>query len=157
MKAAALALVLTSVGCVLAKTDGVLLRFERTGCFGTCPIYGIEVTGNGELRYKGRRFVKTVGSSHRRLSDAQIAALRDAFARARFAKLSEHCCNCYDMTDMPGTVITFVDHGTSKTVKVYHGCLAVPSAVKTLESDIDRIVEIEELIGTPEERRPSTR
>lgn len=38
------------------------VQLERTPCYGTCPVYSVTLRPDGTLTYKGREFVKHVGS-----------------------------------------------------------------------------------------------
>lgn len=115
-------------------------------------MYAIEITRAGVLRYDGRRFVQTTGPVERQVSAAQLHALRAAFAHARFEDIDPQCCDCLDYTDMPTVTVTRTERGTSRTIRDYHGCLATPKRLRTLEEDIDRVVGIDSLIGPPPER-----
>lgn len=38
--------------------NSVRITLTRPGCFGECPVYRIEIEGNGVVRYSGQRFVR---------------------------------------------------------------------------------------------------
>jgi len=116
-----------------APSDPVFVRLERDGCLGTCPMYAIEITRAGVLRYDGRRFAKTTGPAERRLSAAQLRALRVAFAHAHFEDVDPQCCVCMDYTDMPSGTVTRAEGSASRTIRDYHGCGATPKHLRTLE------------------------
>ena len=42
---------------------------QRGLCFGSCPIYSLEVDESGSVRYEGDRFVKVGGVHHDSVSD----------------------------------------------------------------------------------------
>jgi hypothetical protein len=154
VSAVLLAVVLASgAGADSAPSDPVFVRLERDGCFGSCPMYAIDITRAGVLRYDGRRFVKTTGPAERRLSAAQLRALRAAVVHARFEDIDPRCCDCMDYTDMPTVTVTLTEGGASRTIRDYHGCSATPKRLRTLEEDIDRVVGIDSLIGAPADRR----
>jgi len=132
-------------------SGALLLRLERTGCFGWCPAYVIEVDTDGTVRYIGNNDVITLDSASATLAPAELAELRDALDRADFANRSVRCCDCQGITDMPSATITVADGRPPKTIHDYHGCSRTPRAIRELEESIDRIIGTERWIGTVEE------
>ena len=53
-----------------------------------------------------------------------------------------------DVTDKPSAIIGFED----KTVRHYHGDHSAPEALTKLEDRFDQIVDIQQWIGTPDQR-----
>ena len=39
----------------------LLITMERTPCHGTCPVYKLTISGNGEVTYEGHNFVEVEG------------------------------------------------------------------------------------------------
>jgi hypothetical protein len=142
------------VGCAKRGADAELLvRLERTPCFGTCPAYVVEVDLDGTVRYEGRRHVVTLGAAVGKVGPEGLQSLREAFRLARFRELPRHCCDCFDVTDQPGATTTLVDGRWPKTIVDYRGCRKAPDSLRSLEDEIDRIVGVERWIGTLDERR----
>jgi hypothetical protein len=134
-------------------SKNLLLRLERTLCFGSCPDYVVEVDSDGALRYQGNLYVLTAGKSSGHLAPTTIAELRDAIDNAHFADTPVKCCDCLDSTDAPSAMITVADGRPPKTIDDYHGCEATPKSIRELEDAIDRIIGIEKWIGKREERQ----
>lgn len=59
------------------------LSLERSGCYGTCPIYQVKIYGNGTVQYIGERHVDNVGSYSSQLNQMDIHQL---FQQASLAK-----------------------------------------------------------------------
>ncbi len=135
-----------------APKQEVLLRMVRTGCLGWCPEYTVEVDADGAVRYEGIGYVLTGGSATGRLTAASMATLRQAIDQAKFWSLPIKCCDCYDVTDSPSVKMTVTDARSAKTIDDYHGCNATPKAMRDLEDSVDRIVDIEQWIGTDAQR-----
>ena len=123
-----------------ASSSGLLLRLERTGCFGSCPDYFVEVDTDGTVRYQGNHYVRTLGRASGHLAQAELAALRDALEKSGFADTPVKCCDCLDSTDAPSVKMTVVDGRPPKTIDDYHGCQATPKSVRELEDKIDGII-----------------
>ena len=124
----------------------LLLRLERTPCFGSCPAYSVDVDTDGAVRFEGELHVATdMASGH--LDPLAIAALRAAIERSQFWTTPEKCCDCPDWTDAPGARLTIGDGHPPKTIYDYHGCEATPKAIRELEDSIDDIIGIEKWTG----------
>lgn len=54
----------------LAITSEDFISLNRSGCYGTCPIYQFKVFGNGNVVYYGRQFVDKLGIFNGKLSEA---------------------------------------------------------------------------------------
>ena len=132
-------------------TRDLLLRLERTSCFGTCPAYVVEVDAQGNLRYEGKANVCTPGNVAGRVSPEVVTQLRQAISGAHFVDASEKCCECL-VTDTPSAVITIVDAGRSKTIMVTDGCPG-PAEIRGLADKFDGLLRTEQWIGTREDRK----
>ena len=111
------------------------VTLERTGCFGTCPIYKVTLKRDGTLIYEGKRFVQMMGTYKGRAYD---------FGRlARFI-LSEDYFNLKDdysapVTDLPSTITSVVRGGQRKTIRDYGG--VAPIGLWGIEMSIDGILK----------------
>jgi hypothetical protein len=80
------------------------LVLERTACYGTCPDYTLEIHGDGQAIYDGRRFVRVHGRVAGRIPQTAVDAL---FAKAACAHpekwKSEYT---WPVTDNPTATVT---------------------------------------------------
>ena len=134
-----------------ASNDEVMVTLERGECYGFCPIYKLAIHRDGRVEYRGYRFVKLEGAASRHLDPSQLDALDRAFERADYFSLADH----YDhenITDQPSATTSYRRSGRTKTVSHDQGDREAPDALSTLEDEIDRIVRVEQWIGTEDER-----
>ena len=95
-----------------------IISLEKKACFGTCPIFTINIFNNGEVIYYGKKFVKKLGNLNLELNQKEI----------NFNNLkSEYTENISDLTT---TYITI----NKKTIKNYYGA---PKELKDLEKLIE--------------------
>jgi len=114
----------------------VSIRLERDGCFGTCPIYRVELSGSGDVRYDGERFVLIEGHHGAKVDPAHVAALVEQFRQADFWSLKSQYSG--PVTDNPSYRLTLTVNGKSKTVTDYVGAMVgMPAAVTALEKAVD--------------------
>jgi hypothetical protein len=57
------------------KLQDVSFRMERGFCHGECPIYSVEVLGNGTVFYNGERYVRIEGPQTGFITPDQVLEL----------------------------------------------------------------------------------
>lgn len=111
---------------------------ERGGCLGRCPVYRIELRGDGTSQYDGTAFVEVTGRRDGAIDPDEFATLLDSFREADFYSLLE----VYEapITDHPYYLVTLELNGRAYTVTDYVGeYVGMPSIVKVLERRIDEV------------------
>lgn len=86
--------------------DSLLIGYERTPCFGQCPVYKVRIYSNGFARYEGINFVEKIGHYAAQLDSAQLAELKKRIKALRPADLQKE----YDdprITDLPSQKLIF--------------------------------------------------
>jgi hypothetical protein len=129
-----------------AGASPVMVTFERTACYGRCPIYRVTVLRDGTVLWEGERFVKTTGKATAKVPPSAMSELAKAFARADFFALHDKY-ESYDVTDNPSAIVSFDDGKRKKTIRHYHGDSSSPKELYQLEDEIDRIVGTARWIG----------
>jgi len=119
---------------LIKKTDTseieLIISLQRTACFGTCPIYKIEIYTDGSGTYTGTRFVENIGVSKFQLSKSDINQILEFANKIGFSNLKDEYSE--PITDLPTTFIQIKD----KKIKDYTGA---PKKLKNLEKLIDQI------------------
>ena len=115
----------------------VVLSLQRTPCFGACPVYLVEVLGDGTLRFRGERHVKVKEPIDFKLDEATMRALLTRVERTPFATWPDFMKQT--SSDAPTVVLTFKGH----TVRHYRGDLDAPEELTRLEDDVDVILGTE--------------
>ena len=124
----------------------LVIMMERTACHGTCPIYKLTISGDGNVIYQGQDFVQVKGEQTASLSPAQIQDLVSAFEQANFFKLTDYTHE--DTTDSPSVITSITLNGKTKTVNHYYGDSSAPQALFDLESKIDEITNSKQWTGS---------
>jgi len=127
--------VLLSCG-LIKKTDTseieLIISLQRTACFGTCPIYKIEIYTDGSGTYTGTRFVENIGVSEFQLSKSDVNNILEYANKIGFSKLNDEYSEA--ITDLPTTFIQIKD----KRIRDYTGA---PKKLKNLEKLIDQLYQ----------------
>lgn len=122
--------------------ESVSIVLERTGCFGTCPSYRVEVRGNGEVRFRGDSYVNFAGEHRTHIPQAAVRCLLDDFRFADFWSLDSK----YEApaTDLPTYTMSVTIGGNTKAVTDYAGqMVGMPASVSGLENAIDQAAQTE--------------
>jgi ankyrin repeat protein len=116
----------------------VKITLARTGCFGTCPSYNVEVRGDGSVLYEGRGYVAFTGTHRGLVPQSNVIELAKLFEKADYYSLqNEYTAS---VTDSPTQTTSIDIDGRRKEIVDYVGLSAgMPLAVSQLENAIDRL------------------
>jgi ankyrin repeat protein len=122
--------------------NSVKIVLSRTGCYGTCPSYRVEVHGDGAVRYEGGSYVAITGSHRASISSDVVSEMVEAFRAADFFALKAQYM--WAVTDHPTYTTSISIDGKSKEVVDYVGeQVGMPESVSKLEETIDRLSGVE--------------
>lgn len=136
LKAMLLALPLLFSNCKTPQTDKnpVLIKFEKTECYGYCPIYKIKVLGNGEAYMYPK--------SNMQYSTQQKAKIHAKTLKMLFSKANNInfwlLDSVYDnplISDIPATFIGLSKNGSLKTIKAR---AKVPAALGNYIHEVEK-------------------
>jgi Domain of unknown function (DUF6438) len=145
---------LASIICpAFAQEQAPVITLRRTACFGTCPVYSLEIFENGFTRYVGTDFVQSEGERRAVIRHEAVEDLIALFLRADYFALKEdyETCRAPDgtsqfVTDLP-TTYTSLRVGTKKKSVRNYAC--GPERLTRLEEEIDKIANTHRWIGDP--------
>jgi hypothetical protein len=129
----------------------IVIALSRSACYGSCPVYRVELSGTGEVTYQGDAHVAVKGTHHWRIDPKKITPLLDLFRRADFFNLKGY----YEMpvTDLPTFVTTLqvghqrkfvLDYGNSMSRALASASFGgedprMPAIVTQIENAIDEV------------------
>lgn len=118
--------------------EQVRIVLARSGCFGTCPDYRVELRGNGEAVYEGNRFVDVQGRHAYRVAPGQVAALVDSLRDKDLWSLRPSYRA--RITDNPTYVLSLTLGTQTHVIEDYVGEKAgMPRAVSEFEREVDEV------------------
>lgn len=114
----------------------VFATYERTPCFGMCPIFKLTIYTDGSAEYVGKNFVNLIGEYQTSVSKAQMARIVLVADGIKYFSMKDEYNN-EKVTDLP-SVITEIRgiHGLKRVRNRQGG----PSELKQLYSVFDEIV-----------------
>ncbi|HEX5978242.1 MAG TPA: DUF6438 domain-containing protein [Nitrososphaeraceae archaeon] len=121
----------------ISDLSNITIGMERNMCMGTCPVYSLEIFGNGTLVYNGERFVNVTGRQISSIPEDEVKELVEEFYKINYFSLNDTFDKIVK-TDQP-TVITSINiNGTFKSIFDNLGAIA-PEGLRLLENRIDEI------------------
>ena len=112
------------------ESKDLIISLQRGACYGTCPIYKIQIYTDGSGIYTGTRFVENIGVIVFSLSENQINLILTQAEAIGFKNMKEEYSE--PISDLPTTFIQIKD----KKIRDYVGA---PSELRELENLIDKI------------------
>lgn len=116
-----------------ADEDTLLLSFERTACYGRCPIYKIKAYKSGFTTFEGLNFTEKLGFFASRIELSELERLYEEAESIGYFEMKDK----YDkegVTDLP-SVISMIDmHGKKKRIVAR---LDVPQQLQDFHQEID--------------------
>lgn len=129
------------------------VSMERGPCFGTCPVYGVEIDAAGTVTFDGRRFVDQTGTATAQIGADEAARLMRSLEADGFFELApryihgEKECGAYH-TDAPHVTLTLSLDGRTHSVQHDYGCTGAPDALRRMHERVDRAAGVERWIGS---------
>jgi hypothetical protein len=113
------------------------IGLKRSGCFGDCASYELEVRGDGMVRYTGRSAVAVTGEHETSISREDLGTLLNLFRKADFFSLDSKYSGPW--SDGQTNTISLAFDGREMSVVDYSGAEAgMPEAAEQLVGAIDR-------------------
>ena len=129
-------------------TSNVNITMFRGACFGACPIYYLEINGDGKVIYRGYKNVNVTGERTSSIPVDKVKELVNQFNNSGYFNLKDR----YDeveRTDQSTVVTTISIDGTFKSVYDYLGTTNLPELQKLrqLENMIDEVTNSSQWAG----------
>jgi len=81
--------VTTSLAVQDSIPDDLVIKLERTVCFGECPAYSVTIDAKGNVAYDGNKFVRVVDRQTDRIPLSRVTALLGDTARINGVRFAE--------------------------------------------------------------------
>jgi hypothetical protein len=125
--------------------NSLIITLDRTGCFGSCSAYHVEIHGDGTVIFSSSAYIAVPGEHRYQISHDTLVDLVGEFRAADyFSLLSMYRAM---VTDNPTFTTSIAFDQSKKQVIDYAGAYAgMPAAVTHLERAIDRAANSEKWI-----------
>lgn len=112
-----------------------VITLEKTACYGTCPVYSLNIYHSGTIELTGKENIAYKGKYCTRLKRAEWTRIRQAYLSGQFFSFRDQYTS--RLKDLPSTFVTFRWEGKSKTIEDYDGA---PEELKKLEEMVERLI-----------------
>jgi hypothetical protein len=120
--------------------EKVQIVLERSGCFGFCPSYRVQLSGGGTAVYDGEAYVDVLGTHHYRIDPTKVAELVQSARSKDLWSLRSHYTS--GVTDNPGYAITIALGDDVHHIFDYVGRrVGMPQAVTEFEEEVDEAAQ----------------
>ncbi len=97
--------------------SSIIISFEQTACYGTCPVHKMVILNNGKATYFGDRHVTNLGYFSANLTPQQIQDIYSKAKQLEFFKLASVYTAA--MTDFPTSKLTIITPTQNHSVIAY--------------------------------------
>lgn len=121
------------------ETSAILLdsmSFERTACYGRCPVFEVVFYNDGTLKYNGKAFVDSIGNYTASVPRSLLSELEGLLYEINFMSLDDSYDN-QQITDLPSA--TYEYWSAAKHKKVY-ARVGVPKELANLAQHLDYMI-----------------
>ena len=137
----------------IENPEKTVIKMERYACFGSCPVYSVEIRGDGTVIYTGKKFVRVKGKQEFKIPVAnvmwlvrEIEKINYFFLAAEYVQQVNEDGTITTVSDLPGTDTWISLNGKTKSVFDYFGG---PDSLRELERKIDAISESDKFVKNP--------
>lgn len=105
-------------GCNILKKQSAedpFFEFEKTACFGNCPIYVMQFYSNGIVKLDGKQFMDKLGLFELKIDKKEVQTIKDELEAMDFCQLESLYGS--NAMDFPSTFLRYSCDGEIKTVE----------------------------------------
>jgi len=112
--------------------DSLAVRFEKTPCFGRCPVFKIKVYKSGFATYEGLNFAEKMGLYSYRFSDADLEKIYSMANEIDYFELESEY-NDPRISDLPATISEISLNDKTHRVNARKG---IPQSLKDFHENL---------------------
>jgi ankyrin repeat protein len=110
-----------------------------------CPIYNVEIHGDGTVVYEGLEFVAVTGKHTSHISEQAMHDIFERFKKADFFKAYDSYVD--SISDQSDYTLSLSFDGHKKVIRDYFGqCVGMPEVIHALEEEIDSAAATEKWV-----------
>ena len=91
---------------LINKEKNILLRIQKTPCFGDCPVYTLSIDKKGNVIYNGSDYVLEKGIREFTLTETQLENITKTLVKKDFSEFKK----VYDNPEISDLASTFIAH-----------------------------------------------
>ena len=123
------------------------ITLKRTPCYGTCPVYDVIISANGEVKYNGEAFVEKTGYHRWTIQPDAIEALNGAILKYGYFSIEARDISTYVTCNPSCVTSVLMKDGAFKEFENHHGNDQYPERLKRFERKTDKIIGVKDYVG----------
>lgn len=123
-----------------ASENFEVLTFSRHECFGSCPIYSVDVYSDGLMIFKGKRFISFIGSKRIQLDPNLYISLKTSIKDATKEPIDYFDCENF-ITDNPTVTVSLLETNGYLSASHNYGCTGYKGEDRLLKL-VDKIQDM---------------
>jgi hypothetical protein len=114
----------------------LIFELETTSCYGTCPVYYLQVYSDGTAILQGKEHLDKIGNFKSNIEKEKLNELITSFDNASFFEFE----NSYQskFLDLPAKYISYHKNGETKKIMAYDN---IPKVLNNLITDLKQLVD----------------
>lgn len=114
-----------------------LLRYQKTSCYGRCPVYVFQLFSNGDCVLDAKQFYKVEGLHIARLTTQQLDEFSARLKAIDFFRLKDEY-NDPKIADVPAILLKVHQNGKTKQVKSVYN---VPRKLIEFQMQVEELID----------------
>ena len=112
-----------------------IFELQTTSCYGTCPVYTLQIFSNGRAILEGKEHMNKIGNFESKIEKEKLNMLIDSFEKASFFELEDSYRSQFK--DLPTKYITYYKNGNAKKIMAYDN---IPKELTILIKSLETLV-----------------
>lgn len=112
--------------------------YQKTACFGTCPVYQVQIFSDGKATWYGRMNVERKGWYEARLSESTLQRILRKANEVLFFSFENEYPIGHKVADLPTTIMYLKVGDMEKTIKDTH---EAPAKLQEYEEFMESLIE----------------
>jgi len=132
-----LTILLSNCSVLKKNTDNkLIIELETTSCYGTCPVYHLQIYSNGNAILNGIEHLDKIGNFKSNIEKEKLNELITSFENASFFELKDSYQSKF--LDLPTKYISYYKNGESKKIMAYD---KIPLVLSNLITELKQLVD----------------
>ena len=115
----------------------MVAAYEKTACYGKCPVYQVKFYSDGKVTWNGRLFVDRMGWYEAHVENAVLNSIRDKAHETGFMDLESKYPTEGRIADLPSTITYKLIGDVEKQVNDTHDA---PEMLKEFEAFLEGVI-----------------
>lgn len=117
--------------------DSIFLTYQRTPCFGMCPVFNLTILKSGQAIYEGKNFTDRIGFYQSKIDETALQRIMFVADSIGYFSLEENYDND-KVTDLPTTTTSLLKNGSLRKVANRY---KAPKSLQVLYKELDAMIE----------------